>query len=376
MQELVGSLVLGLAIGVVSGVFGVGGSSISTPLLRIFLTTPRLIALASPLPMTVPTAVAGGLVYRRHGLINHRAVAWTVAGGVPAVVAGALLTRWVPGHWLMFFTAGAVFVVGMEMIRSRPAATGQSGASLSERRWQHPPPGSLMTMAVPVGLLSGLLANGGGFLLVPGFVLLFGASVRQAAATSLPCVAMFALPGTVTHALLGHVDGWLALQLSLGVMPGTYLGARASLWLGAPNSLGAGQAPEEQARGRAGLRRRFLGLARELWRLPGPGVITGASDDDPSGIATYSLTGAQIGYSLLWTAVVTVPLNAAIQNMCARIGLLTGSGLASALRRRYPRWVLMALVTLLLVANTANIGADMAAVASGVELLTGIPGAP
>jgi NRAMP (natural resistance-associated macrophage protein)-like metal ion transporter len=118
---------------------------------------------------------------------------------------------------------------------------------------------------------------------------------------------------------------------------------------------------------------RLRRLAGEAWALPGPGVVTGASDDDPSGIATYSLTGAKTGYSLLWTALLTLPLNAAVQNMCARIGLTTGSGLATVLRRHYPRWLLQALVTLLFVANTVNIGADVAAVAAGLDLLTGIP---
>ncbi len=107
--------------------------------------------------------------------------------------------------------------------------------------------------------------------------------------------------------------------------------------------------------------------------MPGPGVITGASDDDPGGIATYSITGARTGYTLLWTTVFTLPLNAAVQNMCARIGLVTGEGLAFALKRRYHRGVLLTLVALLFVANTANIGADLAAVASGVNLLTGVP---
>jgi Mn2+/Fe2+ NRAMP family transporter len=74
---------------------------------------------------------------------------------------------------------------------------------------------------------------------------------------------------------------------------------------------------------------RLRRLAGAAWALPGPGVVTGASDDDPSGIATYSLTGAKTGYSLLWTALLTLPLNAAVQNMCARIGLTTGSGLAT-----------------------------------------------
>jgi len=101
-------------------------------------------------------------------------------------------------------------------------------------------------------------------------------------------------------------------------------------------------------------------------------VVTGASDAAPSGIATYSLTGAQTGYSLLWTSVLTLPLNAAVQNMCARIGLMTGGGLASALRRHYSRRILLVMVALLFIANTINIGADIAAVAAGIDLLTGI----
>jgi NRAMP (natural resistance-associated macrophage protein)-like metal ion transporter len=110
----------------------------------------------------------------------------------------------------------------------------------------------------------------------------------------------------------------------------------------------------------------------KVFSLPGPGVITGAADDDPSGIATYSLAGARTGYSLLWTSVLTLPLNAAVQNMCARIGLVTGHGLADALEARNRRGVLLLLVSLLLIANMANIGANIAAVADGVELLTGV----
>lgn len=117
----------------------------------------------------------------------------------------------------------------------------------------------------------------------------------------------------------------------------------------------------------------FPAFLKKVWSLPGPGVITGAADDDPSGIATYSLTGARTGYKLLWTGVVTLPLNAAVQNMCARIGLVTGQGLAANLRRHYPRSFLLVMVSLLFVANTMNIGADIAAVAAGLDLLTGIP---
>jgi hypothetical protein len=219
---------LGFAIGILSGLFGVGGSSIATPLVRVALNTPSLIALASPLPATFPTAIAGLAAYLKEGLVNRRAVIWTVIGGLPAVVVGALLTRWVPGHWLMFLVAGAVLGVGIEMLRLNPYTAAESARRSA--RWRNAPIFGLLAVAIGVGLLSGLLANGGGFLLVPAFVLLFGASMREAAPTSLICVAFLAVPGTVTHALLGHIDGWLSSYLAIGVIPGTYLGARVSVW--------------------------------------------------------------------------------------------------------------------------------------------------
>jgi NRAMP (natural resistance-associated macrophage protein)-like metal ion transporter len=105
----------------------------------------------------------------------------------------------------------------------------------------------------------------------------------------------------------------------------------------------------------------------------GPGLITGASDDDPSGIGTYSQTGAQFGYTQLWTALFTFPLMTAIQETCARIALQTGGGLADALRKYYPKPVLYFCVTLLFIANTINLGADLGAMAASAQLLLGIP---
>jgi NRAMP (natural resistance-associated macrophage protein)-like metal ion transporter len=103
----------------------------------------------------------------------------------------------------------------------------------------------------------------------------------------------------------------------------------------------------------------------------GPGVITGAADDDPSGIATYSIAGAQLGTRLLWTSFLTWPLMAAVQMMCARIGMVTGEGLASGLRRKLPRWICVAFVIALAVANTINVGADLSGMADAAELLFG-----
>jgi len=105
----------------------------------------------------------------------------------------------------------------------------------------------------------------------------------------------------------------------------------------------------------------------------GPGLITGASDDDPSGIATYSQVGAQFGYGLGWTMLFSFPLMAAIQQISARIGRVTGHGLAGNLRRHYPVWLLRFSVALLLVANVINLGADLGAMGAGLALIIGGP---
>lgn len=112
-----------------------------------------------------------------------------------------------------------------------------------------------------------------------------------------------------------------------------------------------------------------LKKANGFWRGLGPGLITGAADDDPSGIATYSQTGAQYGFQLLWLSLFTFPLMAVVQEMCARIGLTTGRGLAGNIRINYPKWVLYTCAVLLFIANTLNIGADIGAMAKAVQLL-------
>jgi NRAMP (natural resistance-associated macrophage protein)-like metal ion transporter len=114
------------------------------------------------------------------------------------------------------------------------------------------------------------------------------------------------------------------------------------------------------------------GLGRKIFlflRTLGPGLVTGASDDDPSGIATYSQVGAQFGYGMLWTMVLTYPLMAAIQEASARIGRVTGCGISANLRRSYPRWLLGVVITLLLVGNIFNLGADIGAMGAAAQLL-------
>jgi NRAMP (natural resistance-associated macrophage protein)-like metal ion transporter len=124
--------------------------------------------------------------------------------------------------------------------------------------------------------------------------------------------------------------------------------------------------PREAA---SGAKKNFL---RRFFSVLGPGVITGAADDDPSGIATYSVAGAQLGTSLLWTALLTWPLMGMVQMMCARIGMVTGVGLAGALRQKFPRKLVLIASLALLSANTINIGADLSGMADAAEMLTGL----
>ena len=113
-------------------------------------------------------------------------------------------------------------------------------------------------------------------------------------------------------------------------------------------------------------RKGFVGFLQRL----GPGLITGASDDDPSGIGTYSQVGSQFGYGLLWLALFTFPLMSAVQELCARIALQTGVGLGASLRRKFPRWLVGIAILGLLAANTFNVGADLGAVAAAGSLLS------
>jgi uncharacterized membrane protein YfcA len=222
MIHFSGYIIVGALIGLMSGLFGIGGSSISTPILKMLFSLPALIALASPLPVTIPTAVAGTYNYWRKGLVRKDVVLWTTIGGLPGVVLGALGTRMVSGQWLMILTGLFLSISGAQLIRqgkeSRPAV-------FSPKRFNT----FALLIGFVVGIFSGLLANGGGFLLVPAFILLLGLTPYEATSSSLVCVAFYAIPGTLVHWWLGHIDWKLVLGLSIGVFPASYLGSKLGL---------------------------------------------------------------------------------------------------------------------------------------------------
>ena len=113
-----------------------------------------------------------------------------------------------------------------------------------------------------------------------------------------------------------------------------------------------------------------MGKLKKFFSRLGPGLITGASDDDPSGIATYSIAGASFGYALNWLTLFLYPLMTIVQEMCGRIGMVTGKGLAGVIKANYPKTLLYLVVFLLLIANTINIGADIGAMAASAKTAT------
>src|ERR1700745_603470 len=123
---------------------------------------------------------------------------------------------------------------------------------------------------------------------------------------------------------------------------------------------------------RGGSKGSLAGILKIFFQKLGPGLVTGASDDDPSGIGTYSQVGAQFGYSLLWTMLLTYPLTAAIQEISARIGRVTGVGIAANLRKNYPRPLLYSVLFVVSVANVFNLGADIGAMGAATQLV--LPG--
>ncbi len=221
--------VVGIATGVLSGAFGVGGAVVSTPGIRL-LGVPALTAVGTTLPSILPTALAGAHRYRAAGLISWNAVVLTVPTGMLASVAGGLLSDVVPGdgHPLMIITAVLLGVTAVRMGRPDTSSeTVESGADRSDDR-----SGTRIRLAgvgVLAGAMSGLLGVGGGLVMVPAFHQMAKMSIKSAIGTSLACVALFAIPGTVTHALLGHIDWRVAGFLTLTVIPSARLGSTLAL---------------------------------------------------------------------------------------------------------------------------------------------------
>lgn len=214
-------MLAGVLIGALVGTFGVGGSSVATPLLSLIGVSP-LAAVASPLPATIPGALLGVWPYVRAGDARPRAAAWSLLGAAPATVVGALASRAVGGPALLVISGIVLVIVGARVIMP---ITDDARAAGTARRLNRP---LLVAAAAAVGVFAGLLANGGGFLLMPLYLLVFGLRMRQAVATSLLVIAVLSVPTLVTHAALGNVDWGVAARFAAGVVPTSALSGHYS----------------------------------------------------------------------------------------------------------------------------------------------------
>lgn len=222
------TLLAGIGTGALSAAFGVGGGVVSTPAVRLLGLGAEL-AIGTTLPSILPSALSGSLRYAREGLVDWHAVRATVPVGVAASIGGSILAHALPGegHLLMIATALLLGFTAFRMATPRREAGPAEAAAPSAP----PPPrpartGALVSVGTVAGLLSGLLGIGGGVVMVPGFTELAGIPLKTAIASSLVCVGLFAIPGTLTHHFLGGVEWWpWAALLAVGVVPGARLGA-------------------------------------------------------------------------------------------------------------------------------------------------------
>lgn len=222
------TVVAGIATGVMSGSFGVGGAVISTPAIRA-LGVSASMAVGTTLPSILPGAISGLVRYRREDLVMWRIVMATVPAGIVASVIGARLADVLPGdgHPLMIITAVLLLWSATNLIRGSKAE--RAGIVIEPRD------GSIIVVASLIGFaaggMSGLLGVGGGILMVPLFRSFMHLPMKVATGTSLACVAFFAVPGTITHAIQGGIDWKVAVLLTCGVVPAAPLGSKLALAL-------------------------------------------------------------------------------------------------------------------------------------------------
>lgn len=207
----------GLVVGVLFGLFGVGGSSFATPALGL-LGVPGLIAVAAPLPATILAAMIGMVAYVRRRQVEWAVARWSIYGGVPATIVGALLSKHVGGRALLIASGVVLAAVGARILSPLPE---NRLAGHARRR-----AGLVIPAAAAIGLFTGLLANGGGFLLVPLFVLVLGLTMPESAGTSLVVISVLSIPTLITHWALGHIDWAIAAAFAFGAIPGAAIGSR------------------------------------------------------------------------------------------------------------------------------------------------------
>src|SRR3954447_24224726 len=212
---------IGMAIGFLAGMFGKGGSAIATPLLAA-IGVPPIAAVASPLPATIPSTLAALRAYWHGDFVDRTITTLSLAFGIPATLIGALATRWIGGSTLVLATDIIVAGLGFRFL-VRPSGPNEVVRDVDHARLR------LVVVATVTGLAAGLLANSGGFLLAPLYLAVLRLPIKRAFASSLAVAAALAVPGTIVHAALGHIDWRIVAVFALTSVPLSFVGARLAL---------------------------------------------------------------------------------------------------------------------------------------------------
>lgn len=186
------------------------------------LGVPGLIAVASPLPAAIPSAIGAAGPYVRSGEARFHAAGWTLLGAFPATIIGALFSNAIGGRALLVASGAVLVLIGQRILRPIEDSARVQGSARRKNRWL------LVTSSAGVGWFTGILANGGGFLLVPMYLLIFGLRMRQSAGTSLLVIAILAIPTLATHWAPGHVDWGVAFAFGLGEVPASIASGRVA----------------------------------------------------------------------------------------------------------------------------------------------------
>ena len=221
LLEAVAGVISGFAAGILSGAFGVGGGIITTPAIVAFFGVAPIIAVATPLPVILPTALAGAARYRKAGQVDLRAVKWMAGPGMFGAAGGAWVADRVNAHILLVVTAGLLAWQAVQVARGKQARRTRTHTEVSG--WEYGSAGAA------AGFVSGLLGVGGGIIMVPLLAGVFGMPLKRAVGTSLVAIVALVIPGGVVHWTLGNIDWAIAIVLTVGVVPGARLGARLSL---------------------------------------------------------------------------------------------------------------------------------------------------
>lgn len=232
-QHIFEIIFIGFCTGLLSGAFGIGGGVVCTPLLRLFLGLSAHVAIGTTIAIIIPTSCTGAVNYFKKGLVDLKIA---LAIGIPAMLGvcfGAYATNLISGNALMISFACLVTFVGLDLTfgllekltnkaKSEPDSESKPDSNKPSRI-------KLALLGITTGLMAGFFGIGGGFILIPALVYLAKMSLKEAFGTSLCVVSIVSIPGTIAHAILGHVDYWLMLVMMFSTIPASFLGSAIAL---------------------------------------------------------------------------------------------------------------------------------------------------